>query len=728
MNTPKDPKWFDVTVERVLPFGVFVRLQDGRRGYIRRRELDLDADVEPSKIIREGQTFKAIALTEPTVGENMQLSRRATLTDPWPEFGRTHQVGDVVRGTVRAIHPHGIFVRIQPGIDGFVSLREAVPARIENLESFYWIGDDVEAVILHLQKKHLELSIKVRMQQYDRALEASGNVSKRSPIKPGKKASINNAKLTTRFDSVACENIGSILVVEDDDHVRESLTTWLGRKGLDVSSAESVSQAKLLQLHTYSVFIVDLNLYDHDGLEFIRHLKTQKDRPQICVMSSPEILDQRIREIEDVEVVDVFPKPLDVDEIEKFLLRVAKNEPLPVWKADRPVPDSWSREATFQFSGTPILNHLQNALADITSTLRAHTGLLFQLDPDTHAISIPIQVGSGQINPNAIYGLRESPVKDVLVEEVPVFENRVLEKASLRFEKLLNLMMFKSCIGVPIHVHGEVHHAAFFFHTTANAFPTAFLRDAQVGALLLSSILTEESIQARLRPLNPLLLSGELAASFGHDVFNKITALELEALNLADSAKRDFSRGADRLVGLVMDLKETTHAFQQMLRTKGTMEPVDVNSIIQRTILLLRDLARKERTQIILKLAPTLPLVMGNSILLQQTFLNLMLNAIQQMTRKAEMLKWTGRHSLEITTGVKNGFLQVRFRDNGPGFHRETMRKIFMPGFSTRGGSGLGLYIARSFVQMLGGVLRVEETFIPLGSTLLVAIPVIHEK
>jgi signal transduction histidine kinase len=100
-----------------------------------------------------------------------------------------------------------------------------------------------------------------------------------------------------------------------------------------------------------------------------------------------------------------------------------------------------------------------------------------------------------------------------------------------------------------------------------------------------------------------------------------------------------------------------------------------------------------------------------------------MLNAIQQMMLKTKQLEWEGERILEIIATTKENRVQIRFRDNGPGIHKEHLGKLFTPGFSTRGGSGLGLYIARSFVQALKGDLVVEETFVPLGTTFLVELP-----
>jgi len=724
MNKSDFSQPLEVVVERVLSFGVFVRLPDGTKGYIRRRELDLDSDVEPSLVTHKGERIKALVINPGEHGMAVEMSRRVTLVDPWPDFVQRYRVGDVVRGAVRAIQPHGVFVRVQAGVDGFIPLEEASPASLDKPEEVFWVGDAVEAVITRIQPKRklVTLSVNERIAQYDLALEASGTISTKHPIKLPK-AARNRGKRKPRIDAIISEKVGPILVVEDDDSVRDSLSTWLSLKGFRVSVAETVSQATAMQSTPYGILIVDINLLEEDGLELIQRLRKTNNQAHICIMSSPETLAERAKDIEHAQVTDVFPKPLDTDEIERFLLRVAVNDRLHYWQADRHSPNTFSQPVALQFSEAQTLARLQHALVDITTAVQAQAGLLFQLDPDSHAISIPVQAGTGQLNASAIYSLRESPVNDVIKEERPVIENRVTERAMARYEKLLNLLAFRSCIGIPINVQGEYHHAAFFFHSDADAFPYSRLRDVQAGALFLSAILTEESVQARLRSLNPMLLSGELAASFGHDVFNKITALELETRNLAESNETDSNTRSKKLLELVLDLKDTAYAFQQTLRTKEQMETVDVNNIIQRAIILVRDLARKERTRIVSKTMPSLPPVLGNSIHLQQAFLNIMLNAIQQMAQKAEKLGWTGRHILEITSVLKDDFLQIRFKDNGPGIHKESLRKIFVPGFSTRGGSGLGLYIARSFIQSLGGTLRVEETFVPLGTTFLVELP-----
>jgi signal transduction histidine kinase len=287
---------------------------------------------------------------------------------------------------------------------------------------------------------------------------------------------------------------------------------------------------------------------------------------------------------------------------------------------------------------------------------------------------------------------------------------------------LLDLLPFDSCLGVPIQVQDETHHAAFFFHREPDAFSQLRFLGARISALLFAALLEEDVVNQRLRSLNPMLLSGQLAAGFGHEMFNKISGLEIQLRNLLTihGSLDEVQVAVARALDLTLDLKRTGEVFQQLMRAKEDRTVFDVNEVIQRAEMLVRPEARKERVKTVMKLAVDSLPVAGNSTTLQQVFLNVILNAVQQMG-----LKQGGPRVLEIRTGYREGQLpiQVRFADTGPGIHKQLWEKIFAPGFSTRGGTGLGLYIARSFVQSLGGRIRVEESFIPMGTTFLVELP-----
>jgi len=715
----------DAVVEKVLPFGVFARLDDDTRGYIRRRELDLDADVEPSQVVQEGDGIEAVILNLGEPGKYIELSRRAILKNPWPEFARQHRAGDIIRGEVRALHPKGVFVRIQPGINGFVSLEELAPKVVKKPEEVLWVGDDIEAVIKSVQpvKKRISLSIKARLQQYDQAMDTSAQLKSPKAMPKAAQSEKRGIIAPQEMEDVDLKNAGPILIVEDDREVSEALETWFRQKGIEVSAADKVTQSIIEKLASFRVFLIDLNLSESDGLELIQRFHQDDCKAYVCIMSSPENLVARAAEIEAARIAQVFEKPLDLDEVERFLFQAARGERLPVWQAKPQQKVDWSGMTRLQGLGIRHRERLQAVLKEITELIRAQAGIIFWLDPSSHVISIAARDGNSTLNAEAMYGLNESPVADIIHEGRYVFETHVTANVRTKFAKLLDLLPFESCIGVPVPLQGEIHHAAFFFHSDVNAFSHYRVRDARAGALLLSALLMDGIIQERLRALNPLLLSGELAASFGHDVSNKISALEMEARNLVDFGVSDNPGRTQKALKLTQDLKDTVLAFRQMLETKTQETQINVERILMQAMQLLQDMARKEHVRVIFKSEPDLPFIICNSTLLQQIFLNIMLNAIQQMVVKAKQFEWDGQRILEIITALKKDHVQVRFRDNGPGIHKEHMEKLFTPGFSTRGGSGLGLYIARSFIETLKGKLTVEETFVPLGTTFLVELP-----
>jgi len=253
-------------------------------------------------------------------------------------------------------------------------------------------------------------------------------------------------------------------------------------------------------------------------------------------------------------------------------------------------------------------------------------------------------------------------------------------------------------------------------------------------AVALESQVLEERIQA----ISPFLVSGQLAAGFGHDVFNKMSGLELQVRNLRanlgtlagtghpsalsfDPAVQD----AEQVLETTLDLKRTVEAFQELVRAESQV-CLDVNLVVTRSVSLLQSTARRAKVHIKTALSPDLPPMVGNPIRLQQAFLNVILNAIQQTELKRK--RWPkGEDRLLVTTGLEFGSdlpLQVRFTDTGPGIHCQLWDRVFALGFSTReGGSGLGLFIARSLVESMGGQITVEQSIIPSSTAFLIELP-----
>ncbi len=737
-----------VTVERILPFGVFVRLEDGREGYIRRRELSLAGDVDPQGIVSPGQQTEAVILEleEPT--RSMELSHRATLPDPWQEFIGKFRQGDVVRARVKSLVSTGAFAQILPGVDGFIPTQEMAPWTVENPEEVVWVGDDVEAVITWLEstRQRVRLSIRRRLEQlsHEEAIMEQLYQTPRMQIAGEDRLEERAPDLEEYSNGI--ELAGPVLVVDDHDVVREPLVNWLTRQGCPAHGVKTAAEAiERCREQEYGLALVDLDLPEIDGLSLIRRLRSDGHSTSVVVMSSPEWLEEYLAQIQALQVVEVFPKPLDLDDVRQLLLQLARGEK-PRLQTE-PVASSSASElrqsqelAIVMRSSQPLVKRFQHGLEQLVKATRAQKGIVFHLDPISQTVSIVAQAGKTQLSSDKIYYLVDSPVKDVIQEREAVWENRVSQGHAARFRKLLDLLPFESCIGIPIEASGRVEYALFLFHRRSGVFSRDRLRDAWAMAILFAVALENQALDERIQAMSRVFLSGQLAAGFGHEVYNKLSGLELQSHNIRSDFERlgreyppvgdifDFlevQRALDKAVEITLDLKRTVMDFRRLMETKEE-KAVDVNQAVRQAEALVRPLARRAKVDIRLFLDQGLPPVIGSNIGLQQVFLNLMLNAVQQMERQPD-----GRRALEIATvhEARDGtrLVKVRFSDSGPGIHRQLWDKIFALGFTTRpGGSGLGLYIAKSLVESIGGRISVEESLVPLGTTFLVELPAVE--
>ena len=233
-----------------------------------------------------------------------------------------------------------------------------------------------------------------------------------------------------------------------------------------------------------------------------------------------------------------------------------------------------------------------------------------------------------------------------------------------------------------------------------------------------------------------VLLSGQLSAGLGHEVSNKISALEIQVRNLQNVCQglqetpEQFGQAKEmqaNILRTVCDLKETVHLFQNL--TKHDEAPYcQVNAVIRQTHDLLEPILNKEYVRFVLDLADELPFIAGNPLHLQQALLNVLLNAVQHMQRQERSTR-----RLKITTTLDTQPvarpLKMTVQDSGTGIHRKLWKKIFELGYSTRSdGTGFGLYLTRSLIENMGGRIYVRKSYIPLGTTFVIELPILEER
>ena len=144
-------------VSSIVNFGAFVDL-GGVDGLVHVSELSWKHIDHPSEVVEVGQEVTVEVLDVDMERERVSLSLKATQEDPWQQFARTHQIGQVVPGRVTKLVPFGAFVRVEEGIEGLVHISELAERHVEIPEQVVQVGDEIFVKIIDIDLDRRRIS------------------------------------------------------------------------------------------------------------------------------------------------------------------------------------------------------------------------------------------------------------------------------------------------------------------------------------------------------------------------------------------------------------------------------------------------------------------------------------------------------------------------------------------------------------------------------------------
>lgn len=239
------------------------------------------------------------------------------------------------------------------------------------------------------------------------------------------------------------------------------------------------------------------------------------------------------------------------------------------------------------------------------------------------------------------------------------------------------------------------------------------------------------ALEARARSAERLAELGTLTGGLAHEIKNPLSTLglnvqllqedlqELTATLPGDGEVAEKTGRLDRRLGaLARETQRLRDILEDFLRFAGRVQlekqPADVNELVSEVVDFFTPQAEAAKVHLRSRLADALPRVPVDASLLKQAMLNLMINATQAMQKAREQEQpHGGADELIVSTSRRRGgqgpAVELRVMDTGPGMPDEVKEKVFQPYFSTRrGGTGLGLPIARRIVDEHGGNLSVH--------------------
>ena len=236
--------------------------------------------------------------------------------------------------------------------------------------------------------------------------------------------------------------------------------------------------------------------------------------------------------------------------------------------------------------------------------------------------------------------------------------------------------------------------------------------------------------QEQLVQAGKLATLGELTTGVAHELNNPLNNIGLYVGNVIDRIRL----GEDDAEPLVADLEKAMEQVRKAteiishLRTFGraarvSIEQVDVDDVIERSLLLVHEQLRLRGIEVELELCPDELLVVANPIQLEQVFINLLTNA-------RDALIDAKRKTIRIASSRDEERIRIAFSDTGPGIPPALQQRIFDPFFTTKEvgtGTGLGLSITYSILKEYGGDISVESR--PgKGATFMVELPFAEEE
>ena len=156
-------------VVNLVPYGAFVELEPGVEGLVHVTELSWTKRIaKPSDVLTQDQEIEAVVLGINREEQKISLGIRQLETNPWDEALEKYPPATKVKGKIRNLTSYGAFIELEEGLDGMIHVSDISWTRkINHPSEVLKKGDEVEAVVLEIDKANQRISVGVKQLSQD---------------------------------------------------------------------------------------------------------------------------------------------------------------------------------------------------------------------------------------------------------------------------------------------------------------------------------------------------------------------------------------------------------------------------------------------------------------------------------------------------------------------------------------------------------------------------------
>lgn len=156
-------------ISSITDYGLFVEVAKGIEGLVHISEVSwTDRINDLGQRYRVGDEIKVLVVSLDKDNRRMSLSVKQLDKNPWEQVDKTFEIGQKIKGKISNITDFGVFVQLLPGIDGLVHISDlSWTEHIDHPKDRYSIGQEVEAVVLSIDKDNKKISLGIKQLQTD---------------------------------------------------------------------------------------------------------------------------------------------------------------------------------------------------------------------------------------------------------------------------------------------------------------------------------------------------------------------------------------------------------------------------------------------------------------------------------------------------------------------------------------------------------------------------------
>ena len=155
------------TVKNITSYGVFIDL-GGVDGLIHITDLSWGRVSDPKEVVELDQKLNVVILDFDDEKKRIALGLKQLTPHPWDALDTDLKVGDKVKGKVVVMADYGAFIEIAPGVEGLIHVSEmSWSQHLRSAQDFMKVGDEVEAVVLTLDREERKMSLGIKQLKQD---------------------------------------------------------------------------------------------------------------------------------------------------------------------------------------------------------------------------------------------------------------------------------------------------------------------------------------------------------------------------------------------------------------------------------------------------------------------------------------------------------------------------------------------------------------------------------